>query len=129
MDNYDLQPLPELILMLRSIQMLEDDESTENADLNRRRTGSLLKSISKKIKKDPSITEEAARMNLHFLTLKYIAQILPTADHYVRFLLYSLLPSIHITMQIKRINRQLFDLTKSIVPYCTLLEHFFFNSF
>ena len=129
MDNYDLQPLPELILMLRSIQMLEDDESTENADLNRRRTGSLLKSISKKIKKDPSITEEAARMNLHFLTLKYIAKILPTADHYVRFLLHSLLPSIHITMQIKRINRQLLDLTKSIVPYCTLLEHFFFNSF
>lgn len=78
--------------------MLEEDESAESADLSNRSTWSLLKIISKKIKKDPGIMEDAAKLNLHFLTLKYIAKILPTADHYVR---YQLLPfySIYVLMQ------------------------------
>ena len=65
--------------------MLEEDESTENADLSNRSTWSLLKIISKKIKKDPGVMEDAAKLNLHILTLKYIAKILPTADHYVGY--------------------------------------------
>jgi hypothetical protein len=85
-DNYDQQPLAELILMFRSIQMLEEDEACENQDPNNRSTWSLLKIISKKMKKDPDSTEEAARLNLHILTLKYIEKTLPTADHYVRIL-------------------------------------------
>jgi hypothetical protein len=88
-DNYDQQPLAELILMFRSIQMLEEDEASENQDPNNRSTWSLLKIISKKMKKDPDSTEVAARFNLHILTLKYIEKTLPTADHYVRILFSS----------------------------------------
>ena len=88
-DNYDQQPLAELILMFRSIQMLEEDEASENQDPNNRSTWSLLQIISKKMKRDPDSTKEAARLNLHILTLKYIEKTLPTADHYVRILFSS----------------------------------------
>lgn len=70
--------------------MLEEDEASENQDPNNRSTWSLLKIISKKMKKDPDSTEEAARLNLHILTLKYIEKTLPTADHYVRILFFIL---------------------------------------
>ena len=79
--------------------MLEEDELAESTDLSNRSVSSLLKIISKKIKKDPGITEEAAQLNLHILTLKYIAKTLPTADHIVRYLYFSLLFGIRIIMQ------------------------------
>lgn len=81
-DTDEDMSIAELIESFDEILKIEIEELSEHVpQRNRRSSWYLLKLISRKLKNDTNSIIEAARLNMHILTLNFLIKLLPTAEN------------------------------------------------